>query len=236
MPSIRRMRNIQDLLLRWFETTDRAFPWRGLRATKYEQVVAEVLLQRTQAGVVNRMFAAFISRYPSWQKLAEASTKDLENMLKPLGLWKRRAASLRALAAIMATRRGRYPKSRAEVESLPGVGQYICNAILMFDQGRCEPLLDVNLARVLERVFGPRTLSDIRYDPYLQKLAVGIVQHESPSRVNWAFLDLASLICTIRAPKCEVCPLKGNCCYAQTARFASDSASQRDQTLSKEAP
>lgn len=235
MPSTRRMRKIQRLLLRWFETTERSFPWRSLRATKYEQVVAEVLLQRTKADAVNRMFADFISRYPSWPKLAEASAKDLENMLKPLGLWKRRAVSLQALAAIMATRRGRYPKSRAEVESLPGVGQYICNAILMFDQGRCEALLDINLARVLERVFGPRKLSDIRYDPYLQKLALGMVQNEIPSRVNWAFLDLASLICTIRAPKCEVCPLKGDCCYAQTARFASDSASQRDQALSKEA-
>ena len=228
MPSTRRMRSIQRLLLRWFETTDRAFPWRNLRATKYEQVVAEVLLQRTKADVVNRIFAAFISKYPSWPKLAEASEKDLENMLKPLGLWKRRAVSLRALSQIMATRRSRYPKSRAEVERLPGVGQYICNAILMFDQGQCQPLLDVNLARVLERVFGPRKLSDIRYDPYLQELALRMVQHKSPARVNWAFLDLASLICTIRVPKCKVCPLNADCCYAQTARFALDPGSSRD--------
>jgi adenine-specific DNA glycosylase len=59
----------------------------------------------------------------------------------------------------------------------------------------------VKLARVLERVFGPRRLSDIRYDPYLQDLALRIVQHKDPARINWAFLDLAAMICTIPKSK-----------------------------------
>jgi A/G-specific adenine glycosylase len=68
----------------------------------------------------------------------------------------------------------------------------------------------------LERVFGPRKLRDIRYDPYLQELARTVVQHKSPSTVNWALLDLASLVCTVRSPSCASCPLKTICCYAQT--------------------
>ncbi len=181
-----------------------------------EWSVAEVLLQRTQADVVGRMFPAFVAKFPSWKRLATCSQSELEEILKPLGLWKRRSASLRELSEIMATRRGRYPKERDQIEQLPGVGQYISNAILMFDQGQCQPLLDVNLARVLERVFGPRRLSDIRYDPYLQTLAMKVVAHTQPSILNWAFLDLASLICTIRSPKCPVCPLVRTCCFAQS--------------------
>jgi A/G-specific adenine glycosylase len=221
-PSQRRIRTIQRLLLHWFKTADRAFPWRKRNATKYEQVIAEVLLQRTKADVVARMFRGFICKYPSWISLSTASQVELEDLLKPLGLWKRRALSLKALADEMAARRGRYPKDRREVEGLPGVGQYICNAILMFDQGDKQPLLDVNLARVLERVFGPRRLSDIRYDPYLQNLALRMVQHGKPTMVNWAFLDLAAMICTIRNPKCESCPLKRNCCYSKTIRKTID--------------
>ncbi len=38
-----------------------------------------------------------------------------------------------------------------------------------------RPLLDVNMSRVLERYFGPRSLADIRYDPYLQNLAQRLV-------------------------------------------------------------
>jgi A/G-specific adenine glycosylase len=226
-PSQRRMNTIQRRLLVWFEAADRGFPWRKRTATKYEQVIAEVLLQRTKADVVARMFRSFTCRYSSWSRLSVATQQELEDVLRPLGLWRRRANSLKALAGVMASRRGRYPKEREEVESLPGVGQYICNAILMFDQGHNQPLLDVNLARVLERVFGPRRLSDIRYDPYLQDIALRIVQHDEPTRVNWAFLDLAAMICTIRNPKCPECPLNKTCCYASTIRESLDHTSRK---------
>lgn len=226
-PSQRRLNTIQRRLLAWFETADRGFPWRKRTATKYEQVIAEVLLQRTKADVVARMFRSFTCRYSSWTRLSVATQEELEDVLRPLGLWRRRANSLKALASVMASRRGRYPKERGQVEDLPGVGQYICNAIFMFDQGHNLPLLDVNLARVLERVFGPRRLSDIRYDPYLQDLALRIVQHEEPTRVNWAFLDLAAMICTIRNPRCEECPLKKTCCYANMVRQTTAQASTK---------
>lgn len=41
-----------------------------------------------------------------------------------------------------------------------------------------EPLVDVNMVRVLERFFGPRKLADIRYDSYLQTLARQVVEGE----------------------------------------------------------
>ena len=44
----------------------------------------------------------------------------------------------------------------------------VANAILLVCHEQPEPLLDSNMARVIERVFGPRKLADIRYDPYLQ--------------------------------------------------------------------
>jgi A/G-specific adenine glycosylase len=183
-------------------------------ATKYQRVIAEVLLQRTKADVVARMFDAFIAKYPSWRRLAEASQTELEGVLKPLGLWKRRAISMGSLAKAMSRRQGRFPKERRDLEELPAVGQYVCNAILMFDQGICLPLLDVNLARVLERLFEPRKLADIRYDPFLQELSSRMVQHEKPTDVNWAFLDLAAMVCTIRSPKCGICPLRNHCRFA----------------------
>ena len=223
-PSTARLTAIQRGLLGWYSTNDRGYPWRRSSATKYQRVIAEVLLQRTKADVVARMFNAFIARYPSWRRLAEASQVELEDTLRPLGLWKRRAVSMGALAEAMRVRRGRYPKERHLLEDLPAVGQYVCNAILMFDQGACQPLLDVNLARVLERLFGPRKFADIRYDPYLQKLSLQIVQHEKPAHVNWAFLDLAAMVCTIRKPRCEICPLRKECCFASSNKSGSRSS------------
>ena len=113
----------------------------------------------------------------------------------------------------MAKRNGRLPSSRAEIESLPNVGQYVANAIELFGYGRERPLLDSGMARVLERFYGPRRLADIRFDPYLQALAHRVVADKAARETNWAILDLAAMICRMK-PKCNVCPLQSKCRFA----------------------
>ena len=154
----------------------------------------------------SRFFPEFVSNYPSWEKLSKAKRNDLRRLV-PLGLWRRRADILVALAKEMVRCRGRFSNTAEKLGLLPGVGQYIANAILLFAHRQRVPLLDVNMARVLERNFGPRKLVDIRYDPYLQSLASRVVANASPRNLNWAILDLAALVCTPRNPKCPQCPL-----------------------------
>src|SRR5207248_611362 len=81
---------------------------------------------------------------------------------------------------------------------------------------RPAPLLDTNMARVLERFFGPRQLVDIRYDPYLQLLAHSVVDGTDAIRANWAILDLAAGVCRRRSPMCTSCPVRSRCRYAMT--------------------
>jgi A/G-specific adenine glycosylase len=202
---------VRRRLLAWLEVHGRSFAWRRRSASLYRLVVTEALLQRTRAETVNNFYAAFFRRFPSWQALAQASEAELQEHLRPIGLWKRRATSLRRLGIEMAKRKGRFPSAREKIEALPGVGQYVASAVLLFAHGRSEPLLDASVARVLERHFGPRRLADIRYDPYLQTLARTVVSSKHPAKVNWALLDLAALICRIRSPLCQECPLSATC-------------------------
>jgi len=202
-------------MLRWYSVHGRFFPWRKKSVSKFQVIIAEILLQRTRAETVANFFRNFVKKYPSWVKLSQASQKDLEKFLKPIGLWRRRASSLRSLTGEMVKRRGRFPKTRQEIESLPGIGQYIANAILLFCHDKPYPLLDVNMARVLERIFGPRKLADIRYDPYLQELSSKIVDCDKPREVNWAILDLAASTCKVKNPKCQGCPFFEICSFAK---------------------
>ena len=204
-------RKIRRALLRWYQDEGRHFRWRNRSAGLYQKIVAEVLLQRTQAGTVAAFYDDFLKRFPNWQSLAESSAAEIGNHIKPLGLWKRRGESLAALASVMSSRRGRFPRTRREIEQLPGVGQYIASAVLLFSQTEPEPLLDVNMARVLERLFGARTIVDIRYDPHLQFTSRVVLHGREPERINWAILDLAALICVSRNPRCSVCPLLRFC-------------------------
>ncbi len=116
--------------------------------------------------------------------------------------------------------RGRFPKSRIELEELPGVGQYVASAVILFCHAGREPLLDVNMARVLERCFGARKLADIRYDPWLQALARQFVDHPQAAKLNWAVLDLASKICRTNEPQCNACPLQTDCLYARVSHHS----------------
>lgn len=171
------------------------------------------MLQRTRAETVAGFFETFIGWYPSWKRLAEAKESEIGKIIQPIGLWKRRAITFKQLAMVMAKRNGRFPRIRVELEALPGVGQYIANAILLLCHGEAQPLLDANMARVLEQVFGPRKLADIRYDPYLQELALKVVQCKRAKEMNWAILDLAATICLPRNPRCDICPLESMCCW-----------------------
>jgi len=196
----------------------RSFPWREPGRTAYEILVAEILLQRTTAAKVSQAYNAFLYHYPSWSTLAHASFEDLQEYLKPLGLWLQKAQAFQSLAAAIEERGGSLPASRSELECLPGIGQYIANAALLTLFNHPEPLIDVNMARVLERFFGPRKLADIRYDPYLQTLARRVVNTENSLQVNWAILDLGASVCKNGTPLCVQCPLRAKCkFYKQSA-------------------
>ena len=203
----------QDNLIEWFERNGRKFPWRSKSVSTYGKIVSEVLLQRTKAETVAVFYKIFIGKYPSWKKLAMAREKDLEKFLQPIGLWRQRSKSLKKLANELARRNGRFPKRKEEVERLPGVGQYITNAILLFCHKQPQPLIDVNMSRLLERFFGPRRLADIRYDPYLQALSSKVINYKSPVTMNWAILDFAATVCKSRRPFCNQCFLRQKCRY-----------------------
>lgn len=202
-------------MLTWYHQQGRHFPWRRTSLSNYKLVVSELLLQRTKAENVSRIFDRFFEEFPSWQSLSSASEVQIGESIQQLGIWRRRSSVLRELGKVMAKRNGRLPKEREEIESLPGIGQYISNAILLFCHGQPYPLLDVNMARVLERVFGPRKLADIRYDPYLQGLSFVVVQVETPRELNWAILDFAALVCRPTNPDCHSCPVSGSCKFFQ---------------------
>lgn len=209
----RRLTRLSQDLVAWYHDYGRAFPWRSSKANTYQQIVVEVLLQRTTATAVAAIFDEFIARYPAWENLASAKSNDLESFLRPLGLWRRRAKSLLGLAEFAAANGGLFPDDYVAHRDIPAVGQYVSNAILQFQHGQAAPLLDVNMARVIERFQRPRRLSDIRYDPWLQSAAHWLVRGNHSREVNWAVLDFAAVICRSRAPECNRCPVAKRCNY-----------------------
>lgn len=213
---IQKIKFFQEELLKWYKANGRKFLWRKKGLTHYQYIIAEVLLQRTKAETVAKFYPSFIKDFPNWKALANADIQKLEDYLKPVGLYRQRSKRLILLAKEMVKRNGRLPNEREDLESIPFMGQYIANAVELVIFNQASPLVDVNMARVLERFFGPRKMADIRYDPYLQELSYKIVEHENAKEINWAILDFAAITCKVKKPNCEKCIFKEKCSYYES--------------------
>jgi A/G-specific adenine glycosylase len=156
--------------------------------------VAEILLQRTTAAKVARAFPGFISRYPTWEAMADAPLAELQGALRPLGLWRQKARALLDLANVVEKRGGELPCTRRDLERLPGIGPYTASALMAALFGLHEPLVDVNMARVLGRFFGTEACGSSVRDASLRTLAFHLVQGEHCLLVNWAVLDMGALL------------------------------------------
>lgn len=202
---------LQRELLTWYKKHGRHFPWRNKSITNYQAVIAEVLLQRTKAETVAKFYPQFIKDFPNWKSLADAPRKKIENYLKPIGLYRQRSKRVKSLAKEMVKRKGRLPRNREDLESIPFMGQYIANAVEVVIFNERSPLIDVNMARVLERFLGKRQMADIRYDPKLQSLAYKLVDHSKTKLINWAILDYAAAICMPQKKLCHGCMVNNSC-------------------------
>lgn len=203
-------------LLPWFARDGRSFPWREPGTTPYEVIVAEILLQRTTAAGVARAYSGFVERYPSWDTLAQAPLDGLENALRPLGLWRQKALAFQQLAQSIEANGGVVPRTRKELERLRGIGPYTAGAVLAIVYGRPEPLLDVNMARLLGRFLGSPGRAEAVSKRSLNAFALRLVSGKRSLEVNWAVLDFGALVCRARRPLCQECPLRTRCEYARS--------------------
>ncbi len=111
---------------------------------------------------------------------------------------------------------GVVPRTRTELERLPGIGPYTASAVLAIVYGRAEPLLDVNMARLLGRFLGPSEGIEAKPKRTLHALALCLVSSKRGLEVNWAVLDFAALVCRARSPLCPECLLRARCQYARS--------------------
>jgi len=202
------------LLLNWWANNKRKYPWRETR-DPYRLLIVEVLLHRTRADQVAPIYLELLQKFPSPKELAEASLKELGELLEPLGLfW--RIKLLHDMANELVSRLGsKIPKDRNELESLPGVGHYIAAAVRCFAYGYPEALLDTNTVRICGRVFGIPVTDGSRRSKRFRELLEALVDPQHPREFNFALIDHGALICRSRTPLCSKCYIKQICAYGR---------------------
>jgi len=125
----------------------------------YKIAVAEIMLQQTQVERVIPKWKNWIKRWSSWESLANATSRQLLSEWQGLG-YNRRALFLGKTARIIVTQfDGKTPIDPDLLKTLPGIGPYTANAILIFAFNAPLITIDTNIRRVLLNEFGlPSTL------------------------------------------------------------------------------
>jgi A/G-specific adenine glycosylase len=205
----------RELILEWHKTKNRNyFFWRRTR-NPYHILIAETMLQKTTANQVQSLIKTFLSKFPSIEDLANASVEDIEAVITPLGMEHKRAVNYKKMAEIIKKKYGgNVPSSEEELLSLPGVGRYIANSVLCFAFGKDVPILDTNVLRVLERVFGVKSdKARARTDKRMWNIVKVIIPPGMARQINLALLDFGALVCTAKKPKHFLCPVSHICNY-----------------------
>jgi len=211
----------QKGLLEWinFEENDvrinyREFPWRNSK-DPYKILVSEILLQKTNAEKVEKIYDIFFKKYPVISNLIEGCRDELINLLKPLGLQFKKSERLIQISKnITNDFNSEIPNNYHLLINLKGIGNYIANAVLCFAFGKKKAIVDSNIIRIYERIFNLKSKNKRpRTDKKIWEFADKFLPLENFQLYNYALLDFGAQLCKAKNPLCLKCFYKGKCSY-----------------------
>ena len=206
-------------LIAWHKKNALKFPWRETNDS-YKILLAELLLRKTTRGQVNAIYNKLLEKYLQPEILASANIAELEKIIEPLGMQKKRSVLLVKIAEYIKNKHnGKVPKDLSKLTKIPGVGPYTANAVLCLAYNRNLPLVDTNTIRVIERVFQIKSKkARARTDPKVWAFVLSLIPKGKAREFNLALLDFAKLVCAPKSPKCSTCPIVSVCMYPKNIR------------------
>ncbi len=223
----------------WFVKNAATLPWRlaDLDAPRdaYAVWISETMLQQTQVSTVKDYFIRWMERFPNIETLAKADEAEVFKYWQGLGYYSRARNILKTAKIVCEKNNGfptlrfendkskkfaceiasacKMPRTRKELEALPGIGAYTAGAILSLAYHQREAILDGNLVRIFSRLYeldflpiDSRSAAEI-YWGYARAVA------DSPKAYmhNEALMELGRTVCKQKNPLCENCPLNREC-------------------------
>ena len=177
-------------------------PWRLL-------VMARLSAQCTDERV-NIVCRDLFREIPDAQAMADAPLAEIEELIRPCGLFRTKAKSLKESAAmLLTTYEGRVPDTMDELLSLPGVGRKIANLLLGDIYKKGGIVADTHCIRICGRLgFYPEELKDpLR----VERILTPVIPISEQSDFCHRIVHFGREICTARSPKCGECPMREIC-------------------------
>ncbi len=179
----------------------------------FQLLVSTVLSAQTTDAAVNGVTGGLFSRYPDCESLSQAAPAEVEELIKPTGFYRTKAANIVALAMKLRDEFDcQVPDSMDQLVTLPGVGRKTANVILSVWFKKPGLPVDTHVKRLSKRI--GLTDSD---DPVV--IEAELCEQLPPD--SWGAFSLQMIlhgrrICKAKGPLCPLCSLSELCDYYET--------------------
>ena len=174
----------------------------------FEFLIAVVLSAQTTDKKVNKVTSILFSKYDI-NGLISAKTSDLEDILKPLGMAKKKTVFIKNIARdIKYKYDGKIPNDINELTKLDGVGRKTANVVLSTLYNKPYFAVDTHVTRVTKRLgLVPNDYDTLKIEEEMYKK----VPKERISRTHHQFVLFGRYYCKSKNPMCDTCKLKNIC-------------------------
>ena len=174
----------------------------------YTLLVAVVLsAQATDAGV-NKATRELFKVADTPQKMLALGEEKLRDYIRTIGLYRNKAKNVIALSEkLIKDFGGEVPRTRAEIEELPGAGRKTANVVLNMAYGEPTMAVDTHVFRVANRTGLAPGKTPLEVELGLERV---IPPQFMLQAHHWLILH-GRYTCLARKPRCEVCLINDLC-------------------------
>jgi endonuclease-3 len=177
-------------------------------STPFELLTAVLLsAQATDAGV-NKATRRLFPVADTPQKILDLGLEGLTEYIKTIGLYRSKAKHLMETCRMLVERHaGEVPRTREELEALPGVGRKTANVILNVAFGEPTIAVDTHIFRVANRTGLAPGKTPLEVE---QKLLKRVPEPYLRNAHHWLVLH-GRYVCVARTPRCWECAVAPWC-------------------------
>lgn len=186
-------------------------PWIDLKfENPFQLLVATILAAQDTDKKVNEVTEVFFKKYPDPNSIAKTPLKQLEEDLKKINYYRRKAKLLKECCeTLVKDFDGKVPDNMDDLLKLPGVGRKTASVILVNAFNKPAIVVDTHVKRVSQRLGITKAKTPEKIEKDLAKFF---------SKENWIYISKALVlfgryICTAKNPKCKECALNDICPY-----------------------
>lgn len=174
----------------------------------YELLIATRLSAQCTDARVNIVTKVLFERFSTLEAFAEADVKEIEEIVKPCGLFRTKAKSISELTKMLISDfGGEVPDTLEKLTSLPGIGRKTANLIMGDVYHQPAVVADTHCIRISNRL----GLASSK-DPYKVEMQLKeILPPEKSNDFCHRLVNFGRDVCTARSPKCGECPLREVC-------------------------